>query len=169
MAVIALTNYSAEVTKSTPSLNGGALTQLKTDEFSGRVRIARFTFTPTVAVAATAVIACCLLPAGARIIQGKLTSNAFVATSTMDIGLVAADAGGTLDAPAGAGTVADNSAFFASALAVANAGEYFFATTQALNYGYETVIPVYLVAKLNTAGMDGVTDSLQGHVLYVKD
>ena len=166
MSAIAITQNSAEIVKSTPSLNGGALTMLKANEIAGRVREARFTFTPTVAVAAAQVLALVKLPAGARIIGGKLTSNGTVATGTLEIGLIAQDGLGVIDP---AGPTADATNLFATSIAIATAGEYFFAHTQALNYGYETKVPVYVAAKFNTAGMAGNGDSLQGHVLYVTD
>jgi hypothetical protein len=137
-------------------------------EHSGRVRIAYFYSLPTAALAATNIVALCRLPAGARIIDGKLTSNAWVATSTADVGLAATDGTGKLDKAA---AVSESAAFLTGGgtLAVATAGTYSFANTQANNYGYKTEKEVDVVMRLNTAGIDGVADVIQGHVLYVVD
>jgi hypothetical protein len=168
MAAIAITQNSAEIAKSTASLNSGNTTYLKTDEYSGRVRLARFSFYPAAAVAATAVIALVRIPYLARIIQGKVASNGAVATATLEIGAIAQDGGGVIDP---AGPTADATNIFATSIAVATAGEYFFGHTVALKYGYEVQAPggIYVACKVNTAGFAGTGDGFEGHVLYVKD
>jgi hypothetical protein len=148
--------------------SGSAYAPLKPNELSGRVRIAYFYYKPTVAIAADKVVRLTRLPAGARIIGGEVKSNAFVATSTLNVGLIGADGNGFIDK---AGTVADSSSnnMFAALLAVATAGTYDFGKTIALNYGYTTDKEVDLIGEFKTAGMDGSADILQGHVLYVVD
>lgn len=166
MAVITPTKNSTQIT----NILALPIVYNKPNEREGRVRIAYFEYTPTVAVAAAAIIALTKLPYKARIIQGIVTSNALVATSTADVGLAAVDATGLIDATVGA-TVADNATYLTAGgtLAVATAGSYSFANTQANHYGYELQKECYLILTLNTAGMDGAGDSLQGHVLYVVD
>lgn len=148
---------------------GVPFSQLKPSELHGRVRIAWFHWKPTVAIAATKVVRLAKLPKNARIITGVITSNAFVATSTLDVGLIGADASGIIDNPTDA--TADSAVFFtgAAALAVATAGAYAFANNQANNEGYVLQKECYLIGKLNTAGMDGAADVLEGYVQYVVD
>lgn len=142
---------------------------LKPSELHGRVRIAYWNYKPTAAIAATKVIRLAKLPKNARVIAGRITSNAFVATSTMDVGLAAVDGSGIIDNPTDA--TADSNTFFTGGgtLAVATAGAYNFADTQANNNGYVLQKENWLICRLNTAGMDGVADVLQGHVSYVVD
>lgn len=137
-------------------------------DLGGRVRLAYFYSKPTAAIAATKVMALCILPAGARVIGGVLTSNAWVATSTADVGLVPVSQNGYIDK---ANSVAESATHFTGGgtLAVATAGAYSFANTQANNFGYKTEKEVYLVMKLNTAGIDGSADVVTGYVLYVVD
>jgi hypothetical protein len=163
MAAVPPTVFSAEVTDENAVPN----VPLKSNRRSGKVRMAYFRFFPTAAVAANVVIGLCKLFAGSRILGIKVLSNAFVATSTMDIGLSALDGTGIIDLAA----TSDSATFFTGAgtLAVATAGAYDAANTQVNNCLYELVKHCYLIAKLNTAGMDGVADILQGYVLYVSN
>lgn len=137
-------------------------------QLSGRLRVAYFYGKPTAAVAATKVMALVRLPANVRILRGVLTSNAWVATSTCDVGLVPVDQNGYIDK---AGTIAESATYLTGGgtLAVATAGKYEFGDTQANNTCVKLDKECYVVMKLNTAGMDGVADVVQGYVTYVQD
>lgn len=143
--------------------------EVKPSEHYGRLRVSYFYNLPTAAVAATKVMALTKIPKNARVIGGVLTSNAWVATSTADVGLIGADGSGIIDNPTTA--TADSATFFTGGgtLAVATAGAYSFANTQANNFGYELQKDCFLIMKLNTAGMDGAADVVAGYVMYVVD
>ena len=155
------------------------LTYLRPNELGGRVRCAFFYFAPATGndVAATKVVSLTKLPAGARILSGKIVSNGAVTNATVALGLAAADGSGVPDAntsdyDAGNGQsvlTADSGTFFGSGITIATAGSYSFADTYANNNGYMLQKECYLIATFATAGMTGGTHVLQGHVLYVVD
>lgn len=169
MAAIVPNQNSGEVVKSTPTLNSGNRTELKPNEYGGRLRTMRFSFFPAVAVAAGQIINLGTLPPGARVLAIDVFSNATVATSTLSVGLAAADGGGTIDGLGGTGVVADSGTFFGSGFAINAAGKYTPGATIANNNGYELLIPCFLIGTLVTAGIAGTGDGIQGQVVYVKD
>ena len=122
---------------------------LSPDDHSGRVRVARFSWT-ALAPAQNDTVKMARLPNGARILTGHIAFGAHGTSVTFDIG-----DGTTVDA-------------YANGIDISSAGEASFANTQALNTHQkltaETVITgVWLGAN--------PTDSIEveGYILYVVD
>lgn len=130
------------------------LQRLATDELGGRIRVAYFDFTvPAGNVATAKTIELTRIPAGARLLGGKI---AFEAMST---------AGGTAQIQIGDGTTA---AKYLGTTSVDTAGISDFGDTAALNYGEKLTSELVLTA--TTAGEAwAATKTLKGHVAYVLD
>ena len=159
MAVIAVDYKSDLVTDQTTNPQ---TTLVKPNRQGGKQRAIHFRYEPTIAVAANKVIALCRIPAGSRIMVGRICSNGAVATATLALGLAAVDGSGEIDRESS--PTSDTANLFATALAIDTAGEFSFANTIALNAYYEVKKDCYLIAKLGTAGMTASTHKLHGFV-----
>lgn len=161
MAAISINTYSAQATK----LNATNFDPLRANELSGRVRCAYFVYTASGAQAANQVLGFTKLPAGARYVGGRIYSDGAVATADLDVGLIAADGSGTIDA---AGSVADDIDFLGDAIDIATAGAYDLLATEPAALGYLLEKECWVAGKLLTAGLAD-EDVLAGVIFYVTD
>lgn len=155
--------YSDEIAQSENGTNGSD--PLKPNEYYGRVRMARFSFTSSTDMDDGEDIFLCKLPKGARIIDGAFLCGGLGAGCQVDIGLAGADASGYIDYD---NSVSDDVAKFLSNGDVAAAGKDSFAQTLALGYGYELTKDCYLTATVEAVDWDG-SIAVAGHVLFVVD
>lgn len=143
---------------------------LKPNELGGRKRIAYFSFKAD-RDAASAVVAqndsvnLCNIPAGARLIGGKVRSGAFGASVTLDLGLKGADGSGYLDVAAT--SVADDPDAVATNVDISSAVVFELFEEPAYRY-YETEKELILTCLFEGANpADNV--ELAGHIEYVVD
>lgn len=144
------TYYSAERTKSTTV----PATMLKPNEAHGHVRQAFFSYaTPAGGLAVDDVLSLCSLPAGARILGGRI---AFEAMST---------GAGAASIRIGTSTTTDA---YLGDTSVDAAGVSAIADTIALGYGTVTTAATVLQATVKTEAW-AAAKKLYGHMLYVVD
>lgn len=147
---------------------------LKTNELHGRVRVAYFQFQAdrdgvvdgVAVVAQNDMIRLCQIPAGARLLGGKVKNGAFGASCTLDIGLAALDGSGYIDT---ALTVADDPDAIATLVAIATASAPAFDIIEEPAYfGYETQKELDLTCTFKGANpADNI--ELSGYITYVVD
>ena len=86
----------------------------------GRVRLKKFSYTATAALAASSTLVLCQLPKASRVVGGAIAFSAFGVGRTLDLGLVGADASGNID---DATPVADDVDFYLDGIDVSGAGQ----------------------------------------------
>lgn len=150
-------------------------TPLKANEWGGRVRIAWFEWdnatdnaTPGGTFAQNDYVTLGILPAGARILHGRVYFGDFGTSVTADIGLFATDGTGYITTDGS--TTADDEDWLGAAIDVATAaGASDFANTAALHMGYVLEKECYLRAKFEGGNPIDTTCVFNGYVLYVTD
>lgn len=142
--------YSTQVTK----LRQTPRAEVKPNEIGGRVRVAYFDFTvPAGGVDIDDTVELTKIPAGARLLGGKLVSEAM------------SSGGAAASIQLGDGTTATK---YLGTTSIDAAAQADFAHTAALNYGEELSAELTLTATAVTEAWVAAA-VLRGHVLYVTD
>ena len=160
MSAIAIDTQSTQGAKLTAS----NFQPLKANELSGRVRTAFFQYIAIGAQAANQVLGFTRIPKGARYLGGTIVSSGAISSAKLDVGFIASDESGELDAAA----TADDIDFIGDNLDIAATAALDLLDTEPAAFGYVTQKDVWIAGKLLTAGLaDG--DTLTGVVYYVTD
>lgn len=142
-------------------------TELRPADAYGRQRVSYFTRTLG-AEAQNSLIALCVVPKNARIIDSTITISAGPgANVNFDIGLMGRNLNGNIDDTNGA-TVADNTSWLGNFAPANVAAKGVFADTQANHYGYTVTKDCYLTATVKTAAVSGAA-VIAGIIKYVVD
>ncbi len=165
MAAVApiLLKSSAEYIIHQNKLSGASATVVAGSKFRGKVRRSAFSVILASQVAGTYGL--CRIPAGAIINGIKFCNSATLGSTTISLGVVAADGSGSIDA---AGTQDSDSLakFRADAVSTVTTGQSC-ADSIALGFMYETEKELYLVLTVATATAPA-SGTLKGFIEYLE-